>query len=61
MSRDTVINATSSVSCKILASFPMAYSVARSRKIKYKHKADGLQAVCLMFVFYLDVKGHGIK
>ena len=44
-----------------MASFRWLYSVVPSRKIKCKHKADGLQAVCLLFVLYLDEKGHGIK
>ena len=41
--------------------FRQFYSVALVIKIQYKHKADSLQVICLVFVFYFVRKGCRIK
>ena len=45
----------------VFANFPSILFRALLIKIKYKHKADSLQAICRVFVFYLVRKGRRIK
>ena len=49
------------VPCNPIGEFSVVSAVVNKLVIQYKHKAGGLQAICLVFVLYFHEKGHRIN